>query len=107
MSAGISALGWGLIAATVASAGVSYYNGQQQAKGQKAALDQAKASAQAQAKQAEMDANRANMAMPDTAAMMSEAMLSGRSGQSGTLLTGPSGINLDTLKLSRNTLLGG
>lgn len=98
---------WIVGAAIVASAGVSYYNGQKQAKLTKQSMDQAQRNAESQAKQADEEINRANMKSPDTAAMMSDAMLTGKQGASGTLLTGAAGVSNDKLKLNKSTLLGG
>jgi len=55
----------------------------------------------------EVEKNAQNMSLPDTGAMMSSAMLSGKAGQSGTMLTGAKGIDKNKLELQRNTLLGG
>lgn len=93
-------------AAVAVSAGVSYYNGQQQAAANRRAMDQAKANADRQAKQAEMEMNRANQKQPDTNALLSAAQQSGRAGASGTMLTGPAGIDPSSLSLGKSTLLG-
>lgn len=92
--------------AAVISAGVSYYNGQQQAKHNKQAMAQAQANADRQAKQAEEDMNRANQKSPDTSALLSAAQQAGKAGISGTMLTGPQGIDPSTLMLGKSTLLG-
>lgn len=112
MSFGISAATWTAIG-VLASTGVGIYSAQQQRRSsQKALSEQKKANAQAEAnalaqeKAATEAANAANMKTPDTAAMMSSAMLSGKAGQSGTMLTGPKGITKDKLGLQKNTLLG-
>lgn len=105
MAAGISAVGWLAIAA-VAGAGVSYYNGQEQAKQSKAAMAQAKANADRQAALAEQDMNKANQKHPDTNALLSAAQQSGKAGPSGTMLTGPQGIDPSALSLGKSTLLG-
>lgn len=95
------------IAATVVSTAVSYSNAQKQNKLTKQSMEQAQRNADAAAKQADEDINRANMKSPDTAAMMSDAMLTGKQGVSGTMLTGAQGIGKDKLKLNKTTLLGG
>ncbi len=94
------------VAAVVVSAGVSYYNGRQQAAANKRAMNQAKENADRQAKQAEMEMNRANQKQPDTKALLSAAQQSGRAGASGTMLTGPAGIDPSALSLGKSTLLG-
>ncbi|KAA3649386.1 MAG: hypothetical protein DWQ11_18765 [Proteobacteria bacterium] len=92
--------------AAVLSATVSYQNGRRQEKQTKKSMAQAQANADKQASQAEQDLNAANMKTPDTAAMMSSAMLSGKAGAAGTMLTGPQGVNRNKLELQRSTLLG-
>lgn len=93
-------------AAVVVSAGVSYYNGQQQAKANKAAMQQAQTNAEKQEKLAQEQMGRANQKQPDTAALLSAAQQSGKSGPSGTMLTGPQGIDPNSLSLGKSTLLG-
>lgn len=96
--------------ASIASALIGAYSTQQTAKKQnkltRDSMEQAQRNSDAQAKQADEDINRANMKSPDTAAMMSDAMLTGKQGASGTLLTGAQGVT-DKLKLNKTTLLGG
>lgn len=67
---------------------------------------QAEANALSQEKAADEASNAANMKTPDTAAMMSSAMLSGKAGASGTMLTGAQGVKKDKLGLSKSNLLG-
>ena len=110
--------------ATAVSAGVAYKNGQDQKKASEAATAQAKESADQAASIAEKNAaqvqanadktakaadeatNRANQKNPDTAAILSAAQQSGKAGASGTMLTGPTGVDVSTLQLGKNTLLG-
>ncbi len=63
--------------------------------------------AEAQAEISQQAVNRANRATPDTAAIMSEAGQAAKSGGSGTMLTGPMGVDPNQLALGKNTLLGG
>lgn len=93
-------------AAVVVSAAVSYQNGQKQADAQKRAMEQAKANADKQAQQADQEFNRANAKSPDTAAILSAAQQAGKGGPSGTMLTGPQGVDPSTLSLGKSTLLG-
>lgn len=74
---------------------------------QKDAQVQAQQNADKAAAQADEDFNRQNQKSPDTQAMLASAMLSGKGGASGTMLTGPGGIDKDKLALQRSTLLGG
>lgn len=60
-----------------------------------------------QASAAEQATNRANAKVPDIASMLSENVLNAKGGQSGTMLTGPQGIDPNALLLGKKTLLGG
>lgn len=95
-----------LTAAVIVGTAYSIYNGEQQKSAQSDAQNQAKDAAQKQATQADQALNRANQKSPDTAAILSGAQQSGKSGQSGTMLTGPSGVDSSSLTLGKNTLLG-
>ena len=68
---------------------------------------QAQKNADAAAKQADEDFNRANQKRPDTNAILAAAQDSVRGGTSGTMLTGAQGVDPETLKLGKTTLLGG
>lgn len=74
---------------------------------QRKAGNQAKDAARANATQSDMANNKANARKPDSAAAMAAAILAGKNGQSGTMLTGPSGVDPNTLMLGKATLLGG
>ncbi len=95
--------GWTAVAALALTA----YNGDQARKAQNTANDQAIANAKSQQIAADEANNRANAKSPDTSAALTAAMLAGKSGQSSTMLTGPQGIDPNTLLLGKNTLLGG
>lgn len=73
----------------------------------KSAMEQAQKNADAAAKQADEDFNRANQKRPDTNAILAAAQDSVRGGTSGTMLTGAQGVDPETLKLGKTTLLGG
>ncbi|WP_234818958.1 hypothetical protein [Cupriavidus metallidurans] len=96
----------GLAAASAVGAGVSLYQGQQQASAQKQAAQQAKDAAAKQADQADQANNRANAKAPDIAAMLTGNQNAAAGGGAGTMLTGPSGVNPTALQLGKNTLLG-
>lgn len=93
-------------AASAVGAGVSIYQGQQQASAQRAAQQQAKDAAAKQADQADQANNRANAKSPDVAAMLTGNQNAATAGASGTMLTGTAGVNPTTLQLGKNTLLG-
>lgn len=105
MSFGISAATWAMVGAAV-GAGVSIYNGQQAAKNQKSAMEQAKQAAANQEQLAQQEMNRANQKRPDTMSLLSAAQQAGKAGPSGTMLTGAQGINAGALPLGKSTLLG-
>lgn len=58
------------------------------------------------AKLQEYQLNRSNQRMPDFSAVLQGIRGSARGGQSGTMLTGTSGVDPSLLLLGRNTLLG-
>lgn len=107
MSGGATAALWAAAAASAVGAGVSYANGREQKSAAAHAAEQAKINADKQAAQADQDMNRANQKRPDTSAIMSAAQQAGKAGASGTMLTGPQGVDLNALSLGKNTLLGG
>lgn len=92
--------------AAVASLAYSVYSGERSATAQKKAQADAKRTALKAESQADQAMNAQNMSLPDTAAMTSSAMLSGKAGASGTMLTGPGGVDKSKLSLQRKTLLG-
>jgi hypothetical protein len=79
----------------------------QAADAQKEALSAQVAAADRLYKQQTEAMNKANQKQPDTAAITAENKANGKSGQSGTMLTGPTGIDMNSLLLGKNTLLGG
>lgn len=108
MSFGWTAATWLAIGAGVAAAGTvaSVVQGDKARSSQNKANDAAKAAAQTNAQQADEANNRANGKSPDSAASMAANILAGKAGQSGTMLTGPQGIDPTQLTLGKNTLLG-
>lgn len=102
MSGGATAV----IASAVAGAAIAYNNGQEQKKAAEKASRQAEANAKKQEKAADEATNRANQKRADPMAAMDAATQAGKAGASGTMLTGPQGIDPAALNLSKNTLLG-
>jgi hypothetical protein len=106
-------MSYAMVAAAVIGVVGSVYSANQSSKNAKKALAQQE-SAQNDARKAAMQQeqaadeanNQANMKSPDTGAMMSAAMMSGKAGVSGTMLTGAQGVDKDKLKTGRSTLLG-
>lgn len=95
------------VAVTAASAYMSYQQGQKANQLQQDAMNQAQANAKASASMQEQQINAANAKAPNTSALQSANEQSAKGGQSGTMLTGPGGVDLSNLTLSKNTLLGG
>jgi hypothetical protein len=101
-------MAWGYVAAAVATVFIA---DQQQtardARGrQEQTQRQAMESAQRTADQADQAFNAANRKKPNVQGIMDGIALSAQGGQSGTMLTGPMGIDASKLTLGRNTLLG-
>lgn len=98
------------VAAIVVGATATYVQYDQGQKAQGAARDaqaQAQRNAEKQAALADQANNRANGKKPNVAGLMSENAMAAKGGISGTMLTGPGGVNPDELKLGKSTLLGG
>ena len=93
--------------AMVASTYVQYDAAKKSAENQNAQLQLAKESAQTQATQSDQAINRANQKTPDVAAIMSGASRDAKGGGGGTMLTGPTGVDINTTSLSKTSLLGG
>lgn len=70
------------------------------------AAAESKALMERQMKAAEENINRASQKRPNTARIVDEAAQAGKAGASGTMLTGPQGVDPGTLSLGRSTLLG-
>ena len=62
--------------------------------------------AQDQAAMGDEANNRANARTPDSAAILSAAQQAAKSGVGGTMLTGPTGVTADQLKLGKTSLRG-
>lgn len=93
-------------AVSVASVANSISSGQKQAKLAKETAAQNQANADRQLRQQEMEFNKLNAKKPSYDAAMTKAMLEARNGNSGTLLTGNTGI-VHAGTLGRTSLLGG
>lgn len=104
MSGGATAV---MAAAAVASTVYTIASGERAASKQDKAQSEAKANALKQEKAAEEATNKANQKRPDAQGALDSAMQAGKSGASGTLLTGATGVDPATLQLGKTTLLGG
>lgn len=96
-----------LAAGSALSLGVNGYNGMRQAKAQRQANRQAEQNAKATADAAEQANNRANQKRPNASALLSANQAAAKGGISGTMLTGPGGVDTNSLSLGKTTLLGG
>lgn len=108
MSFGLSAVAIAEIGVGVAAAGTaaSMYSSRQGQIAQKDAGQQAVQAAQKNTMLADEANNQANARSPDVAAMLAANMAAGKQGASGTMLTGPGGIDPSQLTLGQSTLLG-
>jgi Flp pilus assembly protein TadB len=94
-------------------AGYSIYSGeranrmqQHQLRQQDAAQMQALQQSEKQRQTSEQAMNRANQRTPNVRGIMEGAMQQAAGGPSGTMLTGPMGVDPSALALGRSTLLG-
>lgn len=108
---GAAAVGAGAAVAGVGASVASSMAGQQAqqdaARQQKKAQQAATAKAISQQRQSEMVTNAANRRTPDINSIMSAASQASKSGPSSTMLTGPGGVDPNSLALGRSSLLGG
>jgi hypothetical protein len=84
----------------------SAFNGMKQASTAEKANEQAQQNAQQAKTDSERAQNKADQKSPNVGAMLEANTGSARSTGAGTMLTGPQGIDPDTLMLGKNTLLG-
>lgn len=93
--------------AAVAGAGISYMNGQEQKSAIKKSASQSQSAADKLYSQQDQANNKANARGPDTNALLAANAQEAQAGQSGTMLTGPMGVDPNQLALGKNTVLGG
>jgi len=97
-------------AIALAAIGTAYtiYNGERMASKQKEAQQEAKAAAVKQEKAADEAFNKANAKKPDLERLLSQNEQAAQGGAGSTMLTGPAGVDPNSLVLGKNnTLLGG
>jgi hypothetical protein len=82
-------------------------NAKKSQKLQETAQQEAKQQAEKQEKASDQAINAANMKSPDVGGLLAAAAGGNRGGQTSTMLTGPSGVDPNKLKLGKTTLLGG
>lgn len=83
-----------------------YVQGEDAKKAQQQASQQAQVAATKAADQADQANNAANQKQPDVQGMQSANQMAAKGGVSGTMLTGPQGIDPKSLLLGKTTLLG-
>ena len=115
-AAAAAATGAAVVGAAVAAGGLGYTiaSGEDAKRKQANALSkqesaqaQAVNAAEGQRKKSEMAINQANRQTPNVQGIMESASASAAGGPSGTMLTGPTGVNPNALSLGKSTLLGG
>jgi len=101
-------MSFAITAVTVAAIGTGYsiYNGERMADMQQKAQKEAKLAAEEQKKQSDIANNKANAKKADVAGLLAQNQQQGQGGGGSTMLTGPSGVDMGSLNLGRNTLLG-
>lgn len=102
MSFGWTAATWAAIGATAAVVGTA-----SSIDSARKSANMARDNAKRQQLAADEANNKANAKTPDSAALLTANMLNGSMGQSGTMLTGPQGMDMNSLKLGKTSLLGG
>lgn len=95
------------IGAAIVGAVVNTVSGQQQASAQKKAASQQQQAADRLYQQQQEQNNKQNARDPNIDALFAQNEIEGQQGQSGTMLTGPMGVDPNSLSLGKNTLLGG
>ena len=106
MAFGWTAATWAALSTAVTVVGSAYSIDSARKQGN-TANDQAKANALKVQQAADEANNAANARSPDVAAAAARNAMAAQAGQSGTMLTGPSGIDPSKLTLGKQTLLGG
>lgn len=97
-----------LVAASVASVagvGASLYQANKQDKANKSAANQAKENARNAQAQADIETNKSNQKKTDAQSVLSQQQQAA-GGAGSTMLTGAAGIDPNSLKLGKQTLLG-
>lgn len=107
MSFGWTAATWIAVGTAAASAVGTAVSVDSARKNANQANDQAIKMAKENAAAADRANNAANAKSPDSAAMLAANLAAGKQGASGTMLTGPGGVDPTTLTLGKSSLLGG
>lgn len=95
------------IGSAILGAVVSTATSSKQASQADKAAKQAQTNADKLYAQQDQQNNRLNAKKPNTDALFAQNQVEGQQGASGTMLTGPTGVDPNSLSLGKNTLLGG
>nr|DAJ29582.1 MAG TPA: hypothetical protein [Caudoviricetes sp.]DAP70520.1 MAG TPA: hypothetical protein [Caudoviricetes sp.]DAS89391.1 MAG TPA: hypothetical protein [Caudoviricetes sp.] len=90
---------------SAAGVGASIYQGNKQDAANRNSANQAKENAKKAQAQADIDTNRANQKQTDAKSILSQQQQDA-AGSGSTMLTGVGGIDPNSLKLGKQTLLG-
>lgn len=99
-------MAWVPMAIQAVAAVYSAVQSHKAASNQSDALKNAEQNQQSQSALQDQAINRANPKQPNTAAAQSSMQQGAKGGPSGTMLTGPAGVDPSTLSLGKSTLLG-
>jgi len=102
---GVTALGV-LAGAAVAGTAYTVYAGEQAKGDRKDAMNEARTNQAKAEASADMERNRLNPKKANASGVMSGIQQAAKGGASGTMLTGPSGVDPSALQLGKSTLLG-
>lgn len=95
------------VVATALAVAPQIYEGEKSNRLQQKANDDARTQARITAEQADQAFNKANGKRPNMASIFGANAAAAKGGLSGTMLTGPQGIDSGNLLLGKTTLLGG
>lgn len=95
------------VALVLGSAAATAYSAETARKSASQGRAQAARTAAETAAEADRANNRANQKTPDLAAMLAANQLAATGGQGSTMLTGPGGVNPNSLSLGKSGLIGG
>jgi hypothetical protein len=108
MSSAVTAVVAQVVLATAAVGGASYAiaSGVDSSRKQQHAKEDAEFAANQTAKLQDEATNRVNQRRSNVGAILAAAQQASKGGLSGTMLTGPMGVDPSTLTLGKNSLLG-
>jgi len=96
-----------LIASAIIGAGSAKYQGDKAEAAQDKGLRQSKRMQEDKKREAGMLLNKENKRSVKVDPLLASNMMASKTGNAGTMLTGPAGVSSSSLTLGRQTLLGG